>query len=211
MGPGQARVLDALRASGAPATVEGLEEITGLGSSTLRTHLAALVAASQVTRLPIRTGRRGRPQWAYVARESEHVALVRTLADALALATADSTESAESADSPDAASTPGMTPEAVRAGRSWGKRVVADLGDLVEADGDAVSKAEAALTHAGFRHERDRSGLRITHCPLLDLAVDNREAICAAHLGMLQGVLDDPDAVGLTPFDPDGGCLVAIA
>jgi predicted ArsR family transcriptional regulator len=204
VGPGQARVLDVLRSSGGPATVEGLEELTGLGASTLRGHLGALTDAGHLTRLPIRTGRRGRPQWAYVAREPEHTALVRTLADALAYATAGSAASTP----PDE---PRMTPQAVRAGRSWGQRVVSDLGDLCDPDASAASKVEVALTHAGFRHERDGKDIRITHCPLRDLAIDHRESVCAAHLGMLQGVLGDADQVGLTPFDRDGGCLVAIA
>ncbi len=197
VGPGQARVLQVLRGLTTPADAAEIGALTGLGGSTLRTHLMALAEAGLVSRIAMRTGRRGRPRWVYRARDENNSALIRSLARAITAATAPSSEGS-----------PAMVPQAIDAGRPWGEEVAAELGDLVTPDTSTTEQLAMALEHGGFAHEPDRHGLRITHCPLLDLALDNRAVVCAAHLGMLQGVLSDPHDVDVVPFDVDGGCLV---
>lgn len=193
LGPGQARVLQVLRDLTRPVTAVELRSLTGLGGSTLRTHLLALAEAGLVSRIAMRTGRRGRPRWLYRARDEDNSALIRSLARALTSAT------------PGA---PTMVPQAVDAGRPWGHEVAEELRDLVTPHTSPTEQLGMALQHGGFEHEPDPKGLRITHCPLRDLALENRSVVCAAHLGMLQGVLGTTDDVDLVPFDAGGGCLV---
>lgn len=193
LGPGQGRVLETLRAHAGPTTIADLARATGLGESTLRTHLTALADSGLATRLPVRSGRRGRPQWAYVAREPESAGLVRTLASALEAVTPQSAT---------------FLPEAVVAGRDWGSRVADDLGPLFDAATSDAERLEMALTHAGFGHETDVDAVLITQCPLIGLARDHTSVVCAAHLGMLQGVLDREEGVDLVPFVA-GGCRVS--
>ncbi|MCD6640237.1 MAG: ArsR family transcriptional regulator [Nocardioides sp.] len=194
VGPGQGRVLESLRAHEGPTTIAELALATGLGESTLRAHLTALADSGLATRLPVRSGRRGRPQWAYVAREPENAGLVRALASAL-----------EAARPPSAA----FLPEAVVAGREWGSRVADDLAPLIDSATSDAERLDMALTHAGFEHEADVDAVRITACPLIGLARDHTSVVCAAHLGMLQGVLDREEGVDLVPFVA-GGCLISV-
>jgi predicted ArsR family transcriptional regulator len=201
LGPGQARVLRELTAADEPLTLARLHEGTGLHVNTLRGHLHALLAAGRVTRLSVRSGGRGRPAWAYVARESEYAALSMALAGALAGAQADDGSGAAG---DEAGGGPG---EAARhGGRAWGQRLVERLG---APDQDSRHRLVLALEHTGFQPEADADTIRLRHCPLLDAARQHPDVVCAVHLGLIEGVLGEGGAE-LVPFAEPGACLVRL-
>ena len=63
------------------------------------------------------------------------------------------------------------------------------------------------LGEIGFAPEQDRckaGRVRLTRCPLLDAAREHPEVVCAVHLGLVRGALDnlgrDPAGTELIPF-----------
>ena len=107
----QSRVLFTLRDAGRALTLSELQDATGLHHNTLRGHLDALVAAGSASRIASRSGGRGRPAWAYLAREPEYAALAMALASGL-----------------DSGEGRALDPAAVRGGRAWGERLRDQLG-----------------------------------------------------------------------------------
>lgn len=189
----QARVLGVLRDEGRPTTLAELAVRTGLHANTLRGHLDALVRGGRVSRIAVRHGGRGRPAWAYLARESEYAALAFALAEGL-----DS-----SPDSP-AESAP------TRGGRAWGERLRAQLAP--EGEGAELSPRDRlllALEHTGFAPEADGKDVRLHACPLLDAARSHPGVVCAAHLGLVEGVLGQTGA-RLQPHPETLGCVVTL-
>jgi predicted ArsR family transcriptional regulator len=195
LGPGQARVLQELAAAAEPMTLAQLHERTGLHENTLRGHVHALLAADRVTRVAVRRPGRGRPAWAYAARESEYAALSMALADALA------------GGGPDEGTDEGVR----RGGRAWGQR----LRERVAADEqqDPRDRLLVALEHTGFAPEAGgevgAATIRLRRCPLLDAARRHPDVVCGVHLGLIEGVLGDDD-VELAPFAEPGACLVRL-
>jgi predicted ArsR family transcriptional regulator len=189
LGPGQARVLGELSAADEPLTLARLHERTGLHVNTLRGHLHALLATGRVTRLAVRSGGRGRPAWAYAARQSEYAALSVALAGALG---------------EDGA---GEASEAARhGGHAWGQRLSRRLGATEQ---DPRQRLVLALEHTGFEPETDTDTIRLRHCPLLDAAQAHPDVVCAVHRGLIEGVLGEPGAE-LVPFAEPGACLVRL-
>ncbi|WP_439939079.1 helix-turn-helix transcriptional regulator [Nocardia sp. N13] len=188
----QSRVLSTLRDAGRALTLSELQDATGLHPNTLRGHLDALVATGSASRIASRSGGRGRPAWAYLAREPEYAALAMALASGL-----DSGEGRT------------LDPAAVRGGRAWGERLRDQLG-AVE---DGRERVLLALTHTGFAPELapGPGGDRVTlhACPLLEAARSHPAVVCAVHLGLVEGVLGQEGA-GLRPRPETLGCVVSL-
>ena len=70
------------------------------------------------------------------------------------------------------------------------------------------------LEEIGFAPEanRDSSVVRLTRCPLLDTARRYPDVVCAVHVGIVRGALEEYGAgtVGaeLLPFAEPGACLL---
>lgn len=184
----QSRVLSTLRDAGRALTLSELQDATGLHPNTLRGHLDALVAAGSASRIATRSGGRGRPAWAYLAREPEYAALAMALASGL-----DSGEGRT------------LDPAAVRGGRAWGERLRDQLG-AVE---DGRERVLLALTHTGFAPEASGDQVTLNACPLLDAARSHPAVVCAVHLGLVEGVLGQ-DGAGLRPRPDTLGCVVSL-
>lgn len=184
----QSRVLSTLRDAGRALTLSELQDATGLHPNTLRGHLDALVAAGSASRIASRSGGRGRPAWAYLAREPEYAALAMALASGL-----DSGEGRT------------LDPAAVRGGRAWGERLRDQLG-AVE---DGRERVLLALTHTGFAPEASGDQVTLNACPLLDAARSHPAVVCAVHLGLVEGVLGQ-DGARLRPRPDTLGCLVSL-
>lgn len=184
----QSRVLSTLRDAGRALTLSELQDATGLHPNTLRGHLDALVAAGSASRIASRSGGRGRPAWAYLAREPEYAALAMALASGL-----DSGEGRT------------LDPAAVRGGRAWGERLRDQLG-AVE---DGRERVLLALTHTGFAPEASGDQVTLNACPLLDAARSHPAVVCAVHLGLVEGVLGQ-DGAGLRPRPDTLGCVVSL-
>ena len=188
----QSRVLSTLRDAGRALTLSELQEATGLHHNTLRGHLDALVAAGSASRIASRSGGRGRPAWAYLAREPEYAALAMALASGL-----------------DSGEGRALDPAAVRGGRAWGERLRDQLG-AVE---DGRERVLLALAHTGFAPELapgpDGDRVTLNACPLLDAARSHPAVVCAVHLGLVEGVLGQEGA-GLRPRPDTLGCVVSL-
>ena len=198
------------------STLAELAETTGLHVNTLREHLDQLSARGLVRRFREESRTRGRPAWRYAAIDTPDPALTayRELASALA-ATIYHTSAAPRAD-------------ALTAGRRWGRQLARraetpdsaktsdEMSDSAKAsDGSPREVALRLLRDLGFEFTSDQTGreVRLTRCPLLDVALRYPEVVCAVHLGIVQGALqerqDETTDVALHPFAEPGACRLA--
>jgi predicted ArsR family transcriptional regulator len=208
LSPTRADILGRLLAAG-PAGV-GVAEVarqTGLHENTVREHLDALVHEALADRARGVVRGRGRPAWRYTARPDRTLGSGAREYAGLAAALA-----AQLARSPK----PG--PGAVRAGEAWGRELAA--GDNPAAGsgrGRARRRVVELLDTLGFAPRADATNrsVRLTRCPLLEVARRHPEVVCAVHLGIARGILAAegarPDGTVLLPFAEPGACRLGLA
>jgi predicted ArsR family transcriptional regulator len=201
----QGRVWTALEDAGEPVTLSALSAATGLHPNTLREHLDSLQASGLVLRRQAPPSGPGRPRTLYAladaeiaAGSAEYAGLARALA-----ATIDRTSSDPRRD-------------AAEAGERWGHELAsarsADPGRTVSRRASARRQVVALLDDIGFapRANRDSSVVRLTRCPLLETAREYPDVVCAVHLGITRGALEeygaDPAPAELFPFSEPGAC-----
>jgi predicted ArsR family transcriptional regulator len=196
--PAQARVLRSLEDLGDPVTVTRLAEETGLHENTLRSHLEALERAGAIERRRSDVQARGRPAWLYVAvrdpERSERTGFTRAMIRALR----------QESGQPDRA--------ALEAGVEWGRGLV----DGHPLTGTPERHVLDLLDELGFEPEAEtKDRIRLTRCPLLDVARTDSDVVCSLHLGLVRGALRAaglPDeGVRLAPFHQDGYCRLDLA
>jgi predicted ArsR family transcriptional regulator len=205
MSPSRARLLDTLQAQPEPTTLAALVSATGLHANTVREHLEALERDGYVARRQAPPAGRGRPAWLYRATgtgpgSTEYAGL------AAALAAAISHTSAEPA------------ADARRAGSSWGHDLARTHG-LPSRSTPAAARRQVVdlLDEFGFEPEADARSerVRLTRCPLLEAAHRHPEVVCAVHLGLVTGALEeygtDPTGTELVPFAEPGACLLRLS
>lgn len=190
-------VLEAVRDGAGPMRVTDIAHEVGSHENTVRSHLAQLVDRGLVLTRTAPAEGRGRPATLYEAgpRPGARTAEYQALAGAFA------------ADLVTQGTGPAVRARARDIGRSWGRRMSspAPKGERGE--------LESAMADLGFGPERDGETLRLTTCPLLDLAVENPDVICQVHLGLVDGLLGSEGAKGeteLTPFAEPGACLLRV-
>lgn len=202
----RAALLTTLRAASHPMTLTALGTMTGLHVNTVREHLAALTSAGLVERGLAAPVGRGRPSATYTAaapvpthRGAEHAGLARALA-----ATIHRTSSAPSED-------------AAAAGAEWGRDLARDDPAAGPSDvADPRGRAVRLLDRLGFapRPEADGGSVLLTRCPLLETAQAYPGVVCAVHLGIVRGALEEYGAqdVGaeLHPFSDPGACRLVL-
>jgi predicted ArsR family transcriptional regulator len=208
LGESRARVLDLLRAAGGPLGVREVADRAGLHANTARFHLDGLVGAGLATREPQLRETPGRPTMAYRATGGDRPMgqrRYRLLAEMLTSMIA------------------GMVPEpqaaAAEAGREWGRYLTEQpppyQGLAAE---QAVAKLASALEEIGFAPEvvAEAEGyqLRLHQCPFREVAERHPDVVCAMHLGLLQGVLEQSRAPvtadDLQPFAEPGSCTARL-
>ncbi|CAM2937124.1 helix-turn-helix transcriptional regulator [Skermania piniformis] len=204
------RLLAILRGASEPLDAQELARMTGQHVTTVRFHLDVLTRESLVRQVQQPPRGRGRPRIGYCAvqRSVGYQELAHVLADQL-----------------------GHDPRyshdaAVDAGRAWGARLAAGEPPprtVVEAR-EAVL---AIMSELGFGPERevperesdeisDQACVRLTACPLRDLARTHSEVVCGVHLGMLRGLIEQHAAgrtgltVDLQPFWEPDACAIRI-
>lgn len=195
----QSRVLAVLEDAAGPLTLAELTGATGLHANTLREHLDALEASDLVRRHQAEPSGPGRPPTLFVAAASAGSTEYAGLAAALA-ATIHRTSDAPERDG-------------AEAGEGWGHELATDRGRPGR-PGEEGARREviALLDDLGFATEADRRGVdvRLTRCPLLDTARRYPDVVCAVHLGIVRGALEeygaDPSGVELHPFAEPGAC-----
>ncbi|MFI9406692.1 helix-turn-helix transcriptional regulator [Nocardia sp. NPDC052316] len=198
------RLLAILRGASEPLDAQELARITGQHVTTVRFHLDVLTRESLVRQFQQPPRGRGRPRIGYsaVQRSVGYQELAQVLADQLG---------------PD----PRRRSEAaIAAGRAWGAKL--DAGDhRVESLEDAKDVTMTLLSELGFAPERDpnetaeQALIRLTACPLRELARTHSEVVCGVHLGLIKEVLDRNGARGdvnvrLHPFVEPELCVVRL-
>lgn len=187
-----------------PVTLAALVRLTGLHENTVREHLDGLVRVRLVERRRSEPQGRGRPAWLYSAADTgsfdaEYAGLAAALARTI-VATSDQ-----------------PTQAAALAGEEWGH-------DLARARGAAPSEAVEARQHVlkvmddlGFECEvdaRSPAQVRLTRCPLLEAAYRHADVVCAVHLGIVRGILEengaDPSGTRLLPFSEPNACGLVV-
>jgi predicted ArsR family transcriptional regulator len=205
----RARVLDLLRAAGRPLGVQEVAEQAGLHPNTARFHLDALVDAGLAAREPQPRDTPGRPSMLYRVTEVDGPAgqrRYRLLAEMLTSMIA------------------GVMPQpgdaAAEAGRVWGRYLTEQPPPFQRVDaGEAIEKLTAALEDIGFAPEAvpEDSGYRIRlhQCPFREVAERHQDVVCALHLGLMQGVLEQirspVTADRLQPFAEPSVCIADLS
>jgi predicted ArsR family transcriptional regulator len=209
------RILQLLRESTAPRSIQSLADELGVHVNTVRFHLDALVGSGRVEQVAVDPVGPGRPPALFRATHRMDPAgptnyrLLATMLTGYLVS-----------------NSPDPTAAALDVGRAWGPRLLGLQASPRSRVGKsaAVRRLIAVLGELGFEPEPPSSGpgnssIRLRHCPFLDLvaaeenlagAGENRtgRVICSLHLGLMQGALDamgSPVAVDrLDPFaEPD--------
>lgn len=205
LGRSRAQVLGCLREVGQPVGVAEVADATGLHVNTARFHLDGLVDDGLAERHTEQASGPGRPRILYTARsDAVDVRSYRLLAQMLADLVA--------ALDPQGAS-------AAAAGRLWGRQLVEQPapGEQIDA-GEAVRRLQALMDDIGFEPEVQPGGaapeLHIHHCPFREVAQQDPGVVCAVHLGLMQGALQELGAplgvAGLDRFVTDHECVARL-
>jgi predicted ArsR family transcriptional regulator len=203
LSPSRSAILEHLRAQSEPVTQAALAGITGLHANTVREHLDALVRTGLARRERAEPSGRGRPAWLYDATAEESASEYAGLAAALAGSIARNSRHPQD--------------DAAAAGEAWGHQLA---HDRAEAPADPVAARGAVLDlldDLGFapgQDPREPSRVRLERCPLLAAAHRHPEVVCAVHLGLVRGALEeygaDPAGSDLVPFAEPGACLLVV-
>ncbi len=207
LSPAQAGTLHVLEAHPAPLTLAALSAAAGLHPNTIREHLETLVRQGLVRRCPAAPKGRGRPAWEYSAVAAgedqmvrEYAGLAATLAEALRQHSRHPKE------------------DALQAGRRWG----AELAGTAEAPAGAqpLARRRAVIALLDRLRFSPRTGprartVRLTRCPLLEVARRYPDVVCSIHRGLVEGALNqwgEPDtSVQLVPFAEPGACTLTMS
>lgn len=197
---GRRAVLEILLARDGATTLAAVAEATGLHENTVRGHLDGLAAAGLVSRARAEPDGRGRPAWLWSVCETGNHTEYAGLASALARTLMRTSAHPEN--------------DAVEAGRAWGHELAAATGD--DAATTPRQRVRALLADLGFAPETDPSAhrMRLTRCPLLEVARQHPGIVCNVHLGLIGGALEEFAAedidTELKPFAEPGACVLGL-
>ncbi len=205
VGSRRAEVLARLREAGAPLSVAEVAEQTGLHVNTARFHLDGLVGDGLADRHTEERDVPGRPRILYAARGGapgpRSYGLLAEMLTGLV------------------ASLDDAGPAAVEAGKAWGRHLVERAAPSQQVDADeAVARLNRVLDAVGFQPEvhpgEQGSEIRLHHCPFREVAERHTDVVCAIHLGLMQGALDElrapVQAESLQPFTTPTLCTAQL-
>jgi len=220
-GVSRVAVLQALRVNGGLLDVQAIAEQVGLHTNTVRSHLDQLMDAGLVESEVQERKTPGRPRLLFRATptpgrdglEGSYKVLAEILASGIR----------------DGEPAPGAV--AAQAGRRWGQHLEQQGGASAEPvdAGRALERIVALLDDVGFAPRvgepaspaTDPAGtgsvtvIELHQCPFYDIAREHTDVVCAVHLGLIQGALDQmqapPLTVRLEPFVRPDLCLVHMA
>ncbi|MBO0853782.1 MAG: transcriptional regulator [Nocardia sp.] len=197
------RLLAILRGASEPLDAQELARVTGQHVTTVRFHLDVLTRESLVRQFQQPPRGRGRPRIGYAAvqRSVGYQDLAQVLADQLG-------------------TDPRRRSEvAVTAGRTWGAKIEQSEHPVASLD-DARDIAVTVSSELGYAPERDPASeteqsldIRLTACPLRDLARTHSEVVCGVHQGLIREVLErnggrDIAEAQLRPFVEPDLCVI---
>jgi predicted ArsR family transcriptional regulator len=199
------RLLAILRGASEPLDAQELARVTGQHVTTVRFHLDVLTRESLVRQFQQPPRGRGRPRIGYTAvqRSVGYQELAQALADQLG-------------------SDPRRRPDAaIAAGRAWGAKMET-LDQTIESLDNAKDVTMTLMSELGFAPERNATAetdeqvmVRLTACPLRELARTHSEVVCGVHLGLMREILDrnggrDIVNVRLHPFVEPELCVARL-
>ena len=201
------RLLAILRGATEPFDAAELARLTGQHVTTVRFHLDVLTRESLVNQVQQPPRGRGRPRIGYtaVAHSVRYQELALVLADQLG---ADPKRRLDAA---------------VAAGRSWATQID-HVRSRMETLDDAKEMTTELLADLGFapkyvaedNDSPDSATIRLTACPLRELARTHSDVVCGVHLGLLRESLDRGGKPGaytasLHPFVEPELCLARLS
>jgi len=217
-GVSRVAVLQALRVNAGSLDVQAIAEQVGLHTNTVRSHLDQLMEAGLVESAIQERTTPGRPRLLFHATaapgdgpQDSYKVLAEILASGIR----------------DGEPAPGAV--AAKAGRRWGQRLEQQDGTSAEPldSRRATDRIVALLDDVGFaptiadshNATADAAGaatvIEVHRCPFYDIAREHTDVICAVHLGLIQGALDQmqapPSTVRIEPFVRPDLCLAHIA
>lgn len=220
-GVSRVAVLQALRLSAGSLDVQAIAAQVGLHANTVRSHLDQLSEAGLVERAVQERTTPGRPRLLFRATVMPGAGgpgdSYKVLAEILASGIRDGEPA------------PGAV--AANAGRQWGQNLAEQGGPRSEPvdSARALTRIVALLEDVGFAPRvRQPPGattdtgatgnatvVEVHRCPFYDIAREHADVVCAVHLGIIQGALDEmqapPTTVRLEPFVRPDLCLVHLA
>lgn len=202
----RADVLSVLRRAGRPCSAAETATATGLHLNTARFHLDALVAEGLADRTAEPRDVPGRPRILYTAGDQVPGPRSYKLLAEMLTGLVASLEDAG--------------PVAVEAGKAWGRHLVerAAPSERVNA-AEATERLSRVLEAIGFQPEvgsgkKKETEIRLRHCPFREIAERHTEVVCAVHLGLMQGALDELhapiEATALEPFVKPDLCIARL-
>lgn len=187
-------VLALLRQADRPLSVAEVAKAVDVHANTARFHLDGLVEEGLAERAIESRDTRGRPRILYTSEgappgPSSYALLAEML-----------TGLVSTLEDPGAA--------AVELGRMWGRHLIERPApsERVEA-GVALARLDSLLDRVGFQPETGPPGkdveVRLRHCPFREVAEKHTDVVCAIHLGLMQGALDELAApIAATSLEP---------
>jgi predicted ArsR family transcriptional regulator len=204
LGARRTTVLDWLRRSDEPMTAAGMAERTGLHLNTARFHLDGLVEQGYATRRSEDRDAPGRPRILYFPRatttgQRSYRLLSQMLTGLVASLDHDGSAAKE-------------------AGRAWGRHLVEGAAPDERIDRTtALERLDTLMDDIGFEPETRAGGeteMHLHHCPFREVAEGNPSVVCALHLGLMQGALDElgtpVDVESLQPFATPQLCVARL-
>jgi predicted ArsR family transcriptional regulator len=193
-GDRRAEALSLLRQSERPLSVAEVAQAMELHVNTARFHLDGLVDDGLAERMPEPRDTPGRPRILYFSEgPSPGPRSYELLAEMLTGFVSSLTDA---------------SPATVELGKAWGRHLVERTppSEHVGAE-EAVARLIRLLDLVGFQTETrsmaEGTEVRLRNCPFQEVARKHSDIVCAIHLGLMQGALDELGApVAATSLEP---------
>jgi predicted ArsR family transcriptional regulator len=205
VGNRRTEVLSLLRQADQPMSVAEVAEAMGLHVNTARFHLDGLVEDGLAERATESRETPGRPRILY---SSEGPSLGPRSYELLAEMLTGFVSSLDDAG-----------PATVGLGKAWGRHLIERAAPSERMDtAEAVARLDRMLDAVGFQPESHatESGVevRLQRCPFREVAEKHTDVVCAIHLGLMQGALEELDApvaaTSLQPFVTPHLCIARL-
>ncbi|WP_166996584.1 helix-turn-helix transcriptional regulator [Paramicrobacterium fandaimingii] len=200
--PIRREILRVLQETSQPLDAAVIAERFDIHITTARFHLDQLERASLVRREVHHGGQRGRPRIAFLAvPEARDEDAQRQLNDVLADALASDGDAA--------------SPRAYDAGDRWARLYDRDVDDAAGGIEEPLMRVFDAIGFAPEMQGGDSDATIALHaCPFRDVAAAHPEVVCAAHRGLLDGIVRrlgrETNETTLLPFVESELCLVRL-
>lgn len=210
--PLRQRILATLRSTNEPCDIQHLATRFDVHANTVRAHLAVLEDAGMAASEPQPGDGPGRPRLVYraTARATEadtedpgYRLLARMLVGHLSATAAQPSEVAQGI------------------GLAWGRHLVTGPApDEVLPAMEGIDRLVGLLDDVGFdplvdTDDPSKPHIELRRCPFLDVARDHQDVVCAIHLGLTRGALDElgvaVEATALHPFVEPDRCVTDLA